>query len=61
MTSDTDELHITVEEIRSANYPSLPAGLVAGLLECTSQFLDDPVEAEKRISDLIDAHVQASN
>lgn len=57
MSSGNDDLLETIENIRQAKYPVLPADLVAQIVAIEQRFTDNRVEAYKRIGQAIDQYL----
>jgi hypothetical protein len=57
MTTPEQELLDTIEEIRKQKFPELPAELVKQIALIEKDFTDNRQEAFKRISNVIDEHL----
>lgn len=55
-----EELLDTIEQIRKAKFPDLPADLVKQIVLIEKDFTEDRHEAYKRIGEVIDAHLIAA-
>jgi hypothetical protein len=53
------ELLDTIEEIRKRNFPEVSADLVKQLISIEMDFTDNRQEANKRVAQAIDAHLEA--
>jgi len=56
----TIDLHGTLERIRSEKYPELKPELVTEILKIQSDYLEDPTEAYRRISQLLENHLESA-
>ena len=53
MTEKADLL-LVIESIRADKYPELPENIIEDIVSVSGNFMDDPKEAYKRISNIID-------
>jgi hypothetical protein len=57
----SNDLIDTIEKIRQERFPDLPAELVAEIVSVEQKFVDNRVEAFKRINQAIDNHLIAKS
>jgi hypothetical protein len=55
-----EELLDTIEQIRKAKFPDLPADLVKQIVLIEKDFTENRHEAYKRIGEVIDSHLSAT-
>lgn len=57
----SNDLIDTIEKIRQERFPDLPAELVAEIVSVEQKFVDNRVEAFKRINQAIDNYLTAKS
>ncbi|MCX5729630.1 MAG: hypothetical protein NTZ28_12490 [Nitrospirae bacterium] len=57
MKKTKNEMLAVIEKLREDKFPDLPADLVARIIETEADFMENQVEACKRVGQLVDQYI----